>query len=360
MLDTFDSTIKRIQNWSPTAKFFTQLGIAFFIILFAPTGGRLVGPLLILLFWFFATAENRTITISTIIAAASVGLVGFVPVTTILETPIVLIFGRGQLLTAVFSMALEMILILAVLVVLSFWPKSRLRYTAGIADFLVIGLSLGVGLECGIGILHASEVGSQGVAMGMLPQVPGLLGHPTLPVACSTPTVWGMSFGLLVGVSRYLIGPNFNTSWLRRGIVIAVALFLLFWHVGERVIYIMGEPTGFWGFLSWLDLKGRLLTYSIGLLSMITVLVEWLVLQQSTGLKNSLRAWKMAWQAGEKKSWFNRCMAVLRVWEKRGWLREKILAEEVKPTLSSQDIARMQQRLQKTENMLAKEGSQTE
>ncbi|MCK5241168.1 hypothetical protein KAR34_01835 [bacterium] len=352
-----DTTVKKNKNWPPAGKFFLQLGIAFFLILFAPSGGRLVGPLLLLLFWIVATAENRTITISTIIAAGTLGLVGFIPMAVILETPIVLVFGKGELLTAVFSMLLEIILIVAVVAGLCLWPKSRLRYSASILDFVMIGLGLGVGLECGIGILHASSVGFQGVALGLFPQLPGMWGHSKLPVACSSPAVWGMSFGLLVGVARYLVGPDFNTSGLRRGVVIAIAVLLLLWQIGERVGYIREPSEGFWHVLFWLDLKGRLLAYLTGLLTMTAVLVEWLLLQQTAGLKNPLRAWRLAWLSNEKQSWFERLLAVLRLWEKRALIREKILVEEVKPVLLPPDLKRAKQRILKTEQMLAKEGN---
>jgi len=350
----------QIRALPPSGQFLIKLALGLFIILFTPSGGTLVGPGLMFLFWIILTSENRTITLSTIILATGIGLIGFIPVATILEIPWVLIFGKQTIFAVVFSMGFEVLLIVSVLTGLSVWRKSRLRYTGSILDFAIIGMSLGVGFECGIGVLYPSVAGHQGITLGMLPQLPGMLGHSSLPVACSSPAIWGMVFGLLVGVGRYLIGPDLNGSWLRRGSLIAIAVLLLLWIIGERVGYISGPPSGFWGVLYWVDLKGRLLAYLTGLLTMIAILVEWLLLQerpQAASLKDPWRALREAWNPESKISIYNRLLRIIRLQERRGLMRELVLAEEVKPVLQSEDLKRLEQRTIKVRQLLAKEGS---
>ncbi|MBN1594531.1 hypothetical protein JW933_01255, partial [candidate division FCPU426 bacterium] len=244
-----------------------KMGIALLFFISAPSGGRLLGPVAMLLFWIILSTETRTITFSSMILATVAGLMVFIPAATIMELPLILIFGKETMAAALACQSVEMLLIIAVLVLLNLSPRSRLRYTAGILDFVLVGLCLGVGLECGLGFLYPPAAGHGGRALGVLPQLPGLLGHQRLPVACASPAAWGMVYGLLAGISRYLIGPDFNGSWLRRGMVIGLAVVLWLWLLGERAGYIMGTTTGFWNVLHWIDLKGRLLSYSAGLLT---------------------------------------------------------------------------------------------
>jgi hypothetical protein len=178
-------------------------------------------------------------------------------------------------------------------------------------------------------------------------------------VACSSPAVWGLLFGTVVGIARYIIGPDLNGYWAR-GIVISLGVFFLSWIFFERLAYNYGTPAGWLGKLFWFDLKGRLLAYLTGLTAMVTILVEWLLLQerpQAANLKNALTAYGTAWSAGDKETFFNRLMQVIRLYEKRCLIRELIMAEETKPVLCQEDYGYLQNRVQKVEIMLNIKGA---
>jgi hypothetical protein len=360
MLEFFENSLQRFRQQPLFVQLFLKVALGLLLLLFAPSGSRLIGPLFLLLFWVVLSADNRTITLSTVIVFASIGLAGFMPLATILETPFILFLGKETLFSAVTCLVVETVLMAGILILLSIWPQSRLRYTSGILDFVIIGLSLGVGLECGINLLYPESAGYQGLALGLLPQLPGMLGSSQAPVACSSPAVWGMAFGLLTGVARYLIGPDFNGSWLRRGIVIGIAVSLLLWIAGERIGYIVHTEEGFWHTMYWIDLKGRLLAYLTGLLTLLAILVEWLLLQersQNPALSQPWQAVKQAWKQEPKTSGFNRLCRVLRELELRGRRRELILAEEVKPILGFEDREKLKQRKIVVQHMLAGKGS---
>ena len=358
MAGWIETPYQKFRKLSPAVRFFIQGGAVLFFVLFIPPGDRLLAPLVMLFFWTMLSAENRTVTVSSIVVALGTGMIFLIPAAMVIEVPLILILGKDSILASALSATLEAALITSLLVGLCLWPKSRLRYTGSIMDFSILGLGLGVGLEIGISVIHPGAGSFQGISLGIFPQLPGMIGHTQLAVACSSPAVWGLLFGTIIGIVRFLIGPDLNGYWAR-GIVISLGIFFLGWIFFERLAYNDGTPIGWLGKFFWFDLKGRLLAYLTGLTAMVTILVEWLLLQerpQATELKNGLKAYETAWSEGNKETLYSRMMHVIVLYEKRCLIREIIMAEEIKPVLCREDHEHLQNRIRQVEAMLTIRG----
>jgi hypothetical protein len=357
-----DSLKARWSKLTPEHKAWIKFGVLALFVLVSPSGGRLLGPLFMIIFWFLASMENRTVSWQSVGLAAVWGLVVLVPVASVLETPILSLTGEENLWSVAGCTLAEVALVSGGLAALLFWPKSRLRLTGSILDFAVLGLAAGAGFEAGLGVLSPSAAGFHGVPLSVLPQLPGLLGHPTQSSAAASPASWGLTFGLLAGLARYLFGPGLTNFKIRLALAALTGL-LLAWLVGERLAY-AAAPSGWWGTLYAVDLKGRLLTYLSGIGTSVIILVEWLLLPgrpHAEPLRQPVADYSAAWVqagAGEHATFRARVLALMQLEEARNLLREKLQAEEMRPLLSPRDQARLERRLEQIQRPLAAKESE--
>ncbi|MEW6515286.1 MAG: hypothetical protein AB1439_00080 [candidate division FCPU426 bacterium] len=354
----WDSLKTRFSKLTPQQKWWLKLGLLALFVLISPSGGRLLGPLFLLLFWSLASAENRTISWQSIGVAAVWGLVALVPAASIVETPVLALAGEENLWTAGWCTFVEVALVGGSTAALLLWPKSRLRLTGGILDYAILGLAVGAGFEAGLGVLSPTAAGFHGIPFSVLPQLPGLLGHPTQPSATASPASWGLAFGLCAGLLRYLFGPDLH-GLKTRLLAGAAAGLLLAWLVGERLAYAAGADAGWWSVWFAVDLKGRLLAYLSGIGTGVIILVEWLLLQgrpHSEPLWQPLADYSAAWTragADAHATLYSRLQALLGLEEWRNALREYLQAEEIRPLLSAADQARLELRLEHLRRRLA-------
>lgn len=334
---------------SPEHKLWLKLGVLALFVLVSPSGGRLLGPLFLILFWSLASTENRTVSWQSIGVAAVWGLVVLVPSASVLETPLLALVGEENLWSVAGCTLVELALVGGTVAVLLFWPKSRLRLTGSILDFAVLGLAAGAGFEAGLGVLSPSAAGFHGVPLSVLPQLPGLLGHPTQSAAAASAASWGLAFGLLAGMARYLFGPGLTNLKIRLAVGVLAGL-LAACFLGERLAYAAGAVSGLWGALYAIDLKGRLLVYLSGIGTGAIILVEWLLLHSrphAEALRQPMADYSAAWAgAGPNAALFGRVLALLRLEEARNLLRERLQAEEMRALLSAADQARLERRLE--------------
>lgn len=345
----------RLDKLSPEQKWWIKLGVLALFVLVSPSGGRLLGPLFLILFWSLASMETRTVSWQSIGLAVVWGLVALVPAASVLEVPVLALAGEENLLSVGGCTLVEVGLIGGGVAALLFWPRSRLRLTGSILDYAVLGLAAGAGFEIGLGVLSPSAAGFHGVPLSVLPQLPGLLGHPTQSAAAASTASWGLAFGLLAGLVRYLFGPDL-TDWKVRLSVGAVAGLLAAWLVGERLAYAAGATSGVWATLYAIDLKGRLLAYLGGIGTGVIILVEWLLLPgrpHAEALRQPMADYGAAWArpGAEAQATFHaRVLALFRLEAARNLLRERLQAEEMKPLLSPADLARLELRLGQIRN----------
>ncbi len=354
---------RKIREWylglTPGQRLFWNGLPAVIFILFVPGGRLLIGPLFMAGFWTLASTENRTVSPATLILAWGVGLLVILPAAFTLETPLVIVAQGETAWTAALGAGLEALLLGAAIAVLALWRGSRLRHTGSILDFALMGLFLGAGLECGLGVLVPEAAGHEGVSWAVLPQMPGMFGHGRLPFSCSSPATWGLVMGLMIGFARYLVGPDFDTPRARIFLPVS-ALLLTAWIVSERLVFISGHVSGFGRILFWIDLQGRLLTYLAGILTCVVMITEWLLMQErplAASLRHPWRAYRRAWASRPAGGWFKGLQSLWRLAERRNHTRELILAEEIKPLLKPADQGRLEKRVVRVWELMNQEGS---
>jgi hypothetical protein len=345
--EEFEDLTRWFRDLNPLSK--RLLKIALLLVILLASGGfsSVLGPAMAALLWAVLSLETRSLSLSLLLIFGLIGFFGLMPAAALAEAPFMLLVQSSSAWAPGLAGGVEFLLIIAVLAGLCFWPASRLRWTAGLSDFAVLGVWLGAGMEAGMGFMQSAGFGSAGLPWGLWPQVPGLLGRMDSAAACASPLTTGLLAGLIVGLLRYLKGPDLGgrrLDWKR----LAPVLLVLVWLFLERLAFASDSPVSGWGgFLYGLDLKGRLLSYLAGLAALVIIVGEWLLLQehsQAGFLKNPVQAWKQAWRQTAGRPLDKRLEAMGIFQSQRQRQRELILAEEIRPLLSGPDQAKLEQR----------------
>lgn len=329
----------RIQAWPPAFRLAAVLAFFFFGCLAVGAGGSLANPWLLVLIWTLVSLECRTLSLASLISLGILGLVVLLPVSAVLELPLAWAMLNSPGWASGIAAGVEAGLILLVLLALTLVPKSRLRFTGSILDYTLAGLWMAAGLEWGVGLLLRSSPGFLGMPLGGWPQLPGLLGKTENTAACSSPAVWGLALGLIIGLGRYFTGPDFKRRGGRIWMPLGLASFLG-WVVLEHAAYSLypniGELAGFYGF----SLEGRALTYAFFLGAGLTTAIETLWFQASAPDSRLKRPLAEFLQAGMGKKDLAQSLARWSDCQKeRSRVREEVVAVEISPLLENPEKA---------------------
>lgn len=355
--DELNELLKGYQMITPAVRGLIMLVAFGTVLIFSHALAALAAPLLLLAFWTLATLENRTLTLPSLILAAMAGMFGLLPLAGLLSAFLLWLI-KSFALKVFLATLLENSLLSAALVALMLWPGSRLRLSASILDFAMLGLALGAGLEWGIGFLSGRGLVFSGTALGLLPQLPGMVGQVNRPFAAASPATAGLLLGLLAGFTRYLSGPDLK----QKGKIITaavVALVVMVWIALERIAVMQTGlgPTA--ALLYGIDLKGRLLVYLTFVLTGLTMVVEWLLISSLPGMNDfasTVAAYQAAWRKGEQTTMRTRLANMLHVAGCRRVLRQLALAEDIKPLLGPKALDRAGERISRLQTILT-EGS---
>lgn len=355
-LDEMGDFTKWYRELSPAAR--TAIKAAVLAALLLVSGGfkACLGPVLAVAAWTLFSLETRTVPLPVLSLLGMAGLFLVLPAAALIETPVMLLAGTGGIWAVGVAATCEMLLIAAALALLAWRRESRFRYSAGITDFMVMGLWLGAGVEAGIGFLQTAKLGFTGQEWGLWPLFPGMLGRWDFPGASMGPSLAGLLAGLVVGLQRYLFGPDFG-SWRVRGIGLAVLAVFAVWAGLERAAFAAGKAEGFGGFLFLLDLKGRLLAYLTILAGVAAIITERLLLQEQPAaqpLKSGWQTFRKQWEDDRNASWVYRAAQLAALQGRRLRLRELALAGEMKKILSGPDQAVLEKRLAEIQKALQK------
>ncbi len=360
--DELKDFLKWYQVITPAVRALIMLLTFGTVLIVAHALPALVGPLVLFGFWTLVTLENRTLSLRSLLLAAVAGLFVLMPLSGLASAFLLWLINSFTAKVFLATM-LENLCLLAVLIGLILWPRSRLRISASILDFAMLGLALGAGLEWGIGFLSAQGMVFMGPALGLWPQLPGMVGHVHQPFAATAPSTAGLLLGLLAGYTRYLSGPDLKLKSVKTLVAVGLALVVLLWIALERAAVMQSSLDSTAALIYRIDLNGRLLVYLTFSLAALTMVVEWLLVSSLPGMNDftgTLSAYHQAWHQGSQTTVRTRLSNILLVARKRRIARQIALAEDIKPLLAPKDLTLAAERISRLQAISSGRSNQSE
>lgn len=317
------------------------------VLMVASAWGTLTSTVLLLGFWTLASWDNATLGLRALFLAFLVGCFILLPLAGFLSTLILVLWHRSTISTVIVNATIEQLLVVAALLGLLLWSKSRLRLSSSIMDFALTGLWMGAGMEFGIGFLGQHGLVFHGAHYGLWPQLPGLISAGHHAQAAMGPAAMAMMMGALIGLMRYLLGPVI-TAQPKHIVFLLVALLLFLWFGFERAVMVVEQPGSIMRVLTLIDLKGRLLLYLTYIFIAILIVVEWLLISGLPGMANfstTIKKYQQAWRQGKPITIAAGMNNLIRLSIKRRIARERALAGECQSMLTEDDRKRLEQRL---------------